>query len=159
MTEHDYEIEIDSDKLKKAAFDDFTLDVLIAEYGLKEVRVAYKVFARDLMAQVSGRPATEELADWRKRVNSLYHRVSGRLVELNARVREMNRQETSSAHAIGRKWGDFAYRLASELYILAPDILGTMDGPKSETRDINALEWWKKRTENIAARAEKDESR
>lgn len=136
--------------LKRAAFDEVAFDMLIADFGLDEIREAYRSFANDVHAQLEGRSKEDPFN--RKGATFLKSKLNARVRVLNSRIAERNRQETASTEAYGRKWSEFAYRLASELQALAPDVLDSLDGP--DNAKISALEWWEFRKKKMEARGD-----
>ena len=143
---------IDPKDTSRAALRDGAFDSLVSEFGLDEVRIALAGLADSLSAQLDVQ--TEDAA-WRRRVGHLYAKTTSRLRETKMLIKARNKEETRTVEAVEVKWSSFAERLATELYLIAPDVMQRMQGPNV---DSDASSWIVARREQRARKANKGKS-
>lgn len=130
--------------LKKGAFDNSQFEDLVESLGVDTLYEKYTDFHNDIWGQLTGRTRDDEA--WRRSASSLLKRIEGRRHVLKKWIKRSNREESATVEANSRRWGEFSYRLTTELIKYAPvEVLERMSGPSEE---ISLLDWHDRRTRN-----------
>lgn len=109
---------------------------------------------RSLLAELEVQRTSTDMDDdpeWAKAVKGLQRRLNARAIQVTAKVREMNRQETATATAYERKWSDFSFALAEQIEGSPADYL--LDDTFIPSGELTVREWMSVRRAQKAAKA------
>ena len=134
--------------------DDFA--VFLREELVDRTNIRLGALSGVIGAQLEGRLDPDP--DWARRARGFVKAINARKSEAKSIVKELNREETASVHAVSMKWSGLALQLAEALDAsgnrAALDSIAIDNGPGTDST-ITAADWLDIRRDMKAKRATK----